>query len=128
LLNYGTIILISKKENAIQIQQYRTICLLNVSSNIFTNIDTNILEYSNYTNTNCFHAMEAYTGCVTKKIDFEKVYGKAKWSFLQQVMRMKCFDPKWCQWIDHFRSRWILGIKLNDNIDRTSKKKMFDGT
>jgi hypothetical protein len=62
LLNYGTIILISKKENAIQIQQYRTICLLNVSSNIFTNIDTNILEYSDYTHTNCFHAMEAYTG------------------------------------------------------------------
>jgi hypothetical protein len=31
-LNYGTIILLPKKENAVQIQQYRPICLLNVSS------------------------------------------------------------------------------------------------
>jgi hypothetical protein len=30
-LNFGTIVLLPKKENAIQIQQYRPICLLNVS-------------------------------------------------------------------------------------------------
>ena len=28
------------------------------------------------------------------KIDFEKAYDKVKWSFLQQVMCMKEFDPK----------------------------------
>jgi hypothetical protein len=36
------------------------------------------------------------------KIDFEKVYGKVKWPFLQQVMHMKRFDPWWCHWIKHF--------------------------
>jgi mannosylglycoprotein endo-beta-mannosidase len=34
-LNYGTIILLPKKENAVQIQQYRPICLLNVVFKIF---------------------------------------------------------------------------------------------
>jgi mannosylglycoprotein endo-beta-mannosidase len=40
-LNFGTIIFLPKKENAIQIQQYRPICLLNVSFKIFTKVGTN---------------------------------------------------------------------------------------
>jgi hypothetical protein len=40
-LNFGTIILLPKKENAIQIQQYRPICLLNVSFKVFTKVGTN---------------------------------------------------------------------------------------
>jgi hypothetical protein len=39
--NFGTIILLPKKENSIQIQQYRPICLLNVSFKIFTKVGTN---------------------------------------------------------------------------------------
>jgi hypothetical protein len=40
-LNFGTIIPLPKKENAIQIQQYRPICVLNVSFKIFTKVGTN---------------------------------------------------------------------------------------
>ena len=40
-LNFGVITLIPKKENAVQIQQYRPICLLNVSFKIFTKVGTN---------------------------------------------------------------------------------------
>jgi hypothetical protein len=40
-LNFGTIILLPKKENAIQIRQYRPICLLNVSFKILTKVGTN---------------------------------------------------------------------------------------
>ena len=40
-LNFGVITLIPKKENAVQIQQYRPICLLNVSFNFFTKVATN---------------------------------------------------------------------------------------
>jgi hypothetical protein len=36
------------------------------------------------------------------KIDFEKAYDKVKWSFLQQVLRMKGFPPKCCDWIASF--------------------------
>jgi hypothetical protein len=47
-LNFGTIILLPKKENAIQIHQYRPICLLNVSFEIFTKVGTNrISEVAN---------------------------------------------------------------------------------
>jgi hypothetical protein len=40
-LNFGIITLLPKKENAVQIQQYRPICLLNVSFKIFTKVGTN---------------------------------------------------------------------------------------
>src|SRR6266540_5064554 len=40
-LNFGVITLLPKKENAVQIQQYRLICLLNVSFKIFTKVATN---------------------------------------------------------------------------------------
>jgi hypothetical protein len=40
-LNFGTIILLPKKENVVQIQQYRPICLLNVSFKTFTKVGTN---------------------------------------------------------------------------------------
>jgi hypothetical protein len=40
-LNFGVITLLPKKEKAVQIQQYRPICLLNVSFKIFTKVATN---------------------------------------------------------------------------------------
>ena len=42
-LNFGNIILLPKKEDAKVIQQYRPICLLNVSFKIFTKVATNRL-------------------------------------------------------------------------------------
>jgi len=42
-LNFGNIILLPKKEDAKVIQQYRPICLLNVSLKIFTKVATNRL-------------------------------------------------------------------------------------
>jgi hypothetical protein len=42
-LNFGTIILLPKCKEACKIQQYRPICLLNVSFKIFTKVATNRL-------------------------------------------------------------------------------------
>jgi hypothetical protein len=53
---------------------------------------------------------------VLLKIDFEKVYDKVNWPFLQQVLRMKGLDPKCHQWIDQFVRRGSVGIKVNDDI------------
>ena len=50
------------------------------------------------------------------KIDFEKAYDKVQWPFLQQVLRMKGFDPKWCKWIEQFVSKGSVGIKVNDDL------------
>ena len=42
-LNFGTIILLPKKTEAVRIEQFRPICLLNVSFKIFTKVGTNRL-------------------------------------------------------------------------------------
>jgi hypothetical protein len=40
---------------------------------------------------------------------------KLKWSFLQQVLRMKCFNFEWCKLIENFVTRGTIGSKVNDN-------------
>jgi hypothetical protein len=50
------------------------------------------------------------------KIDFEKAYDKVKWPFLQQILRMKGFAPKWCRWIQSMVTGGSVGIKINDEI------------
>src|SRR5664279_1967927 len=120
-LNFGTIILLPKKENAVQIQQYRPICLLNVSFKIFTKVATNRIssiadKVVRPTQTAFMPGRHILEGVVVLhetihelhrkkldgvlfKIDFEKAYDKVKWSFLQQALCMKGFDPKWCEMI-----------------------------
>jgi hypothetical protein len=50
------------------------------------------------------------------KINFEKAYDKVSWDFLQQSLRMKGFDPKWCQWIKNFIEKGSVGIRVNNKI------------
>lgn len=52
------------------------------------------------------------------KSDFEKVYNKVKWSFVQQTLRMKGFFDTWCSWIDTIISRGQVAIKINDQLIR----------
>jgi mannosylglycoprotein endo-beta-mannosidase len=103
-LNFGVITLLPKKENAIQIQQYKLICLLNVSFKIFTTVATNrIMGLSQKviqpTHTAFMPGHHILEGVVVLhetvhelhrkkldgmlfKIDFEKSYDKVKWPFL----------------------------------------------
>jgi hypothetical protein len=57
------------------------------------------------------------------KIDFEKAYDKVKWPFLQQVLRMKGFDPVWCDRIKNFVQGGSVGIKVNDDIGHNFQTK-----
>jgi hypothetical protein len=59
---------------------------------------------------------------ISLKIDFEKAYDKVRWDFLQQALRMKGFDPKWCKWIQEFITRGSVGIRVNDALDITFKQ------
>jgi hypothetical protein len=137
-LNFGIITLIPKIENAAKIQQYRPICVLNVSFKIFTKVGTNRLNkvartVVSPTQTAFMPGRNIMEGVVilhetihelhTKKsngvifkIDFEKTYDKAKWSFLQQTLHMKGFSPNWCRWIQNMISGGSVGIKVNDDI------------
>ena len=146
-LNFGVITLIPKKENAVQIQQYRPICLLNVSFKIFTKVATNrmtsvaqnvirpsqaafmpgrhILEGVVVLHETIHELYRKIMDGVIFKIDFEKAYDKVKWSFLQQVMRMKGFAPAWCQWIMQFVQGGSVGIRVNDDIGHYFQTKKY---
>ena len=104
-LNFGIVTLLPKKEDASRIEQYRPICLLNVSFKIFTKVGTNrvtsiasrlicpsettfipgrnILEgvVVLHETIHEMHRKKLYG--VLFKIDFEKAYDKVNWSFLQ---------------------------------------------
>jgi hypothetical protein len=137
-LNFGIITLIPKVQNATKIQQYRPICVLNVSFKIFTKVATNRLNkvaktVVSPTQTAFMPGRNIMEGVVilhetihelhTKKkngvifkIDFEKAYDKVNWSFLQQTLRMKGFSPKWCRWVEYMVIGGSVGIKVNDDI------------
>lgn len=122
-LNFGIIVLLPKKADAKQIQQYRPICLLNVSFKICTKVGTNRITTVAHkvirpTQTTFLPDRNIMEGVVilhetvhelhTKKmdgiifkIDFEKAYDKVKWQFLQQTLRMKGFSQSWCNWISN---------------------------
>jgi hypothetical protein len=123
-LNFGNIILLPKKKDARVVQQYRPICLLNVSFKIFTKVATNRLstiaqKLIRPTQTTFLPGRNIMEGAVilhetihglhTKKrdgvifkINFEKTYDKVNWSFLQQTLKMKGFSQKWCEWVQNF--------------------------
>ena len=137
-LNFGVITLLPKKDDAVQIQQYRPICLLNVSFKIFTKVGTNRItkiadKVIRPTQTAFMPGRHILEGVVVLhetihelhrknmdgvlfKIDFEKAYDKVKWSFLQQTLRMKGFDHKWCDLITNFVQGGSVGIRVNDDI------------
>ena len=123
-LNFGTITLLPKKIEAARIEQFRPICLLNVSFKISTKVGTNRLtqiahsvvqpsQTAFMTNRNILagvvvrHKMlhEIHTkklDGVVFKVDFEKAYDKVKWTFLQQALRMKGFDQAWIHQVESF--------------------------
>jgi hypothetical protein len=150
-LNYGVITLLPKKEYATQIQQYRPICLLNVSFNFFTKVATDrisevaqkVIRPTQMAFIPGRHILEGVVVLheiihemhrkkldgMLFKIDFEKPYDKVKWPFLQQVLRMKGFDPVWCDEIKQFVQGGSLGIRLNDVIGHNfqTRKGLLQG-
>ena len=144
-LNFGIITLLSKKTEATKIQQYRQICLLNVSFKIFTNVSCNrlsrianniirptqsafmpnryILEGVVILHETLHELQRNKANGVILKIDFEKAYDKVNWKFLQQTLRMKGFPDKWCKWIETFVSRGSVGIKVNDDVGKFFQTK-----
>jgi hypothetical protein len=109
-LNFGVITLLPKREDAVQIQQYRPICLLNVSFKSFTKVGTdrvtgianNVIRSSQTASMPGRHILDGVVVLhdtirelhrkkmdgVLFKIDFEKNYDKLKWSFLQQTLQV----------------------------------------
>jgi hypothetical protein len=137
-LNFGTITLLPKKDRAVCIEQFRPICLLNVSFKIFTKVATNRLTQIAHSmvqpSQTAFmpgrHILEGVVVLhetlheihskkldgVIFKVDFDKAYDKVKWPFLQQAMHMKGFDEKWRRQVVSFIQKGSVGIKVNDDV------------
>ena len=137
-LNFGVITLLPKKEDATKVQQYRSICLLNVSFKVFTKVLMNrvsvvaqkIIKPSQTAFIPGRHILEGVVilhetihemhkkkkNGVILKLDFEKAYDKVKWPFLQQVLRMKGFSTTWCAWINQVITKGSVAIKVNDDV------------
>ena len=130
----------SDRNEAERIQQYRPICLLNVSFNFFTKAATlrlnsvadhvvrptqtafmqgrNILDGVVILHETVHEMHRKKLNGVILKIDFEKAYDKVKWSFLQQTLRMKGFSDEWRTMIHNFVSGGSVAIKVNDVVGR----------
>ena len=137
-LNFGTITLLPKKTVAVRIEQFRPICLLNVSFKIFTEVgtnrltqiahavvqptqsafmpDRNILEGVVVLHETLHEIHTKKLDGVIFKVDFEKAYEKFKWPFLQQALRMNGFDEAWRRHVESFTQKGSVGIKVNDDI------------
>jgi hypothetical protein len=150
-LNFGVIILLPKKEDAVKIQQCHPICLLNVSFKIFTKVGTNritgiapkvirptqtafmpghhILEGVVVLHETIHELHRKNMDGVLFKIDFEEAYDKVKWSFLQQTLRMKGFAPEWCELIMQFFLGGSVGIKVNNDTGHyfQTRKRLRQG-
>jgi hypothetical protein len=50
------------------------------------------------------------------KIDFKRHMTTLNDLFLQQVLCMKCFVPKWCEWIKYFVQGGSVGIRVHDDV------------
>src|SRR6266498_3485116 len=137
-LNFGIITLLPKKANATRIQQYRPICLLNVSFKIFTKVPTNrlnsiadkvvspsqtafmrgrnILEGIVFLHETVHEMHRKKQSGVILKLDFEKAYDEVRWTFLFQTLRMKGFSPRWISWVKTFILGGSVAVNVNDDV------------
>jgi hypothetical protein len=144
-INFGTIILFPKCTEAMMIQQYRPICLLNVSFKIFMKVITNrlagvaqrvihptqstfilgrnIMEGVIILHETIHELHKKKKSGVILKIDFEKAYDKVKWAFVKQVLEMKGFSSQWCGCIDTIIQGGHVGIKINNQVSQNFQTK-----
>jgi hypothetical protein len=137
-LNFGIITIIPKEKEVKRIQQYRPICMLNVSFKIFTKVLDNrltpiacrttktaqlaflpgryILEGVVVLHETIHELKRKKQNGIILKLDFEKAYDKVNWDFLQQVLRMRGFPRLWCQWMEKVVTKGSVCVQVNDDL------------
>ena len=137
-LNFGVITLLPKTQDASKIQQYKHICLLNVSFKIFTKVATirinSVAEDLISSTQTAFMRAVIYlkewsfsmkqSMCYITKIrvrlfskeTLKRLMKKVQWDFLMQRLRMKGFSPEWIGWITSFISGRSVVINVNGEV------------
>jgi hypothetical protein len=134
-LNFGIITLLPKEKEVKKIQQYRHICMLNVSFKIFTKVLANrltsvacritkpsqsaflpgryILDGVLVLHETIHELKRRKQNGIILKLDFEKAYDKVNWEFFMQVLRMRGFPTVWCQWMEKVVSKGSVCVQVN---------------
>jgi len=139
-LNYGVIVLLPKVKPAVNIKQFRLICLLNVIYKIITKVLTirltaivnkvispfqiafipgrDILEGVVILQEVPHELRISKRSGVILKLDFEKAYDKVNWNFLKEVMSRKGFSEKWIEWIMKVVCGGRVAVNLNGELGK----------
>jgi hypothetical protein len=137
-LNYEVITLIPKLKEACRIQQYRPICLLNVSFKIITKIlmmrmESCMSRIINKCQSTFIKGRNIMDGVmilhkivhdvkvrkkdgVILKLDFEKAYDKISWEFLFEMLRQRGLRESWCKWMREVVSSGTLSVKVKGTL------------
>lgn len=121
-INQANIIMIPKREVAIQVGDFRPISVMNVVPKLISKILANILrdflptlisptqttfirgrqisENFNTTRELLHHISNSGKPACFIKLDFAKAFDSVNWSYLKVVMLARRFPHKWIQWID----------------------------
>jgi hypothetical protein len=136
-LNYGMVTLLPKVDNAVDMKNFRPICLLNVCYKIISKVLNNrlascitkVISDSQYGFIKNRYIMDGVISLneilhevkrknqsgVVLKIDFEKAYDKVNWHFLYTMME-KGFGSTWCDWVMRIVRGGKVAIKTNDTL------------
>lgn len=142
-LKYGAITLIPKIKDAVNVKQFRPICLLNVSIKIFTNLILNrltpfmdkiidkgqtafikgryILDGVVILHETLHELRVSKQKGIIFKIDFEKAYDSVRWDFVEEMMVRKGFDTQLVNCIMSTVRGGKVCININGKMGHTLK-------
>ncbi|WVZ94779.1 LOW QUALITY PROTEIN: hypothetical protein U9M48_040637 [Paspalum notatum var. saurae] len=120
-LNFETITLLPKAKEVKQIQQYRPICLLNVSFKIFTKVIVNIsVAVANKivkpSQIAFMSGRNILDGVVILHETLHEMKRKKVNGVVLKLNFEKAYNKQWCEWIKNVVSKGNVKVKVNDDL------------
>jgi hypothetical protein len=135
-INYATIILIPKKDEAKTLKKFRPISLINCNIKIFSKALNNrlenlcdrllapnqtafirgryILESVVLAHEIVHEAVKGGQKGLVLKLDYEKTYDRVDWLFLEELLQSRGFGNRWIAWIKSLVKGGSISIRMND--------------
>jgi hypothetical protein len=135
-LNYAKIILIPKEDGANNLKKFRPISLINCSFKFFAKAlndrlekvsdrllaqnqtafvkGTYILESVVFAHEIIHYTFNGKEKGLVLKLDYEKAYDRVNWDFLEEMLKIRGFGPRWTTWIMKVVMGGSISISLNN--------------